>query len=104
MAWCETNGVDFLFGLARNSRLVGEIETELAAAAELSQKTGKPARRFKDFAWRTRDSWSCERRVVAKAEWTEGAANPRFVVTSLTRDEHQAQHLYENLWTPPAAR
>jgi hypothetical protein len=53
MTWCENNRVDFLFGLARNSRLVGEIAAELAAAAELSQKTGQPARRFKDFAWRS---------------------------------------------------
>jgi hypothetical protein len=98
MSWCENNRVDFLFGLARNSRLVGEIAAELAAAAELSQRTGQPARRFKDFAWRTRDSWSCERRVIAKAEWTKGEANPRFIVTSLTREEHQARHLYEKLY------
>jgi hypothetical protein len=98
MAWCENNGVDYLFGLAKNSRLVEEIKTELAQAAEQSQKTGKPARRFKDFAWRTRDSWSHERRVVAKAEWTEGKANPRFVVTSLAREEHEARHLYEKLY------
>jgi hypothetical protein len=98
MTWCENNRVDFLFGLARNSRLVGEIAAELAAAAELSQRTGQPARRFKDFAWRTRDSWSRERRVIAKAEWTKGEANPRFIVTSLTREEHQARHLYEKLY------
>ena len=98
MSWCENNRVDFLFGLARNSRLVGEIAAELAAAAELSQRTGQPARRFKDFAWRTRDSWSCERRVIAKAEWTKGEPNPRFIVTSLTREEHQARHLYEKLY------
>ena len=98
MAWCENNGVDFLFGLAKNSRLVEAIKSELAQAAEQSQKTGKPARRFKDFAWRTRDSWSHERRVVAKAEWTEGKANPRFVVTSLGRQEHEARHLYEKLY------
>ena len=98
MSWCENNRVDFLFGLARNSRLVGEIAAELAAAAELSQRTGQPARRFKDFAWRTRDSWSRERRVIAKAEWTKGEANPRFIVTSLTREEHQARHLYEKLY------
>ena len=65
MAWCENNGVDFLFGLAKNARLNAEIETELAAAQEQSQRTGKPARRFKDFTWRTLKSWSCERRVVA---------------------------------------
>jgi len=78
--------------------LVGEIGAELAAAAELSQRTGKPERRFKDFAWRTRASWSSERRVIAKAEWTKGEANPRFIVTSLAREEHQARHLYEKIY------
>jgi Transposase DDE domain group 1 len=98
MAWCENYKVDYLFGLARNSRLVAEIETELQAAAELSRKTGKPARRFKDLIWSTRDSWSRERRVIAKAEWTEDEANPRFIVTSLSRAEHEARHLYEKLY------
>ncbi len=32
MAWCEANGVDFLFGLARNDRLVAGIADELAQA------------------------------------------------------------------------
>jgi len=98
MAWCENNSVDFLFGLAKSARLTAEIESELAAAQEQSQRTGKPARRFKDFTWRTLKSWSRERRVVAKAEWTGGAANPRFVVTSLAQEEHQARHLYEKLY------
>jgi hypothetical protein len=98
MTWCENNDVDFLLGLAKNSRLVGEIETELAAAQEQSQRTEKPARRFKDFTWQTRESWSRARRVVAKAEWTKGEANPRFVVTSLAREEHEARHLYEKLY------
>jgi hypothetical protein len=98
MAWCENNGVDFLFGLAKNARLNAEIASELAAAHELSQRTGKPARRFKDFTWRTRNSWSRERRVVAKGEWTEGKANPRFVVTSLSREQHEPRHLYEKIY------
>jgi len=98
MTWCENNAVDFLFGLAKNARLNAEIAIELAAAQEQSQTTGQPARRFKDFTWRTRNSWSRERRVVAKAEWTAGEANPRFVVTSLTREEHEARHLYEKLY------
>jgi hypothetical protein len=98
MAWCETNGVDFLFGLAKNARLNAEIESELAAAQEQSQKTGKPARRFKDFTWRTRSSWSRARRVVAKAEWTEGKANPRFVVTSLSEWETGSCYLYEKIY------
>jgi Transposase DDE domain group 1 len=98
MTWCENNDVDFLFGLAKNARLNAEIEPQLAAAREHSQRTGKPARRFRDFTWRTRQSWSGERRVVAKAEWTQGEANPRFVVTSLTRQEHEARHLYEKIY------
>ena len=98
MAWCEANGVDYLFGLARNDRLVAEIETELAAAAEQSRRTGKPARRFKDFRWTTLDSWSRRRRVVAKAEWTQNEANPRFIVTSLTPAEAEARYLYEKVY------
>ena len=98
MAWCEANSVDFLFGLARNTRLVDEIAGELGQAEEESKRTGKPARRFKDFVWSTRDSWSCRRRVVAKAEWTQDEANPRFVVTSLAPTENEARYLYETVY------
>ena len=98
MAWCESNGVDFLFGLAKNRRLAREVETELAQARAHSVRTGKPQRRFRDFMWRTHDSWSRPRRVVAKAEFTHGKANPRFVVTSLTAGETRARRLYERLY------
>jgi hypothetical protein len=98
MAWCEENGVDYLFGLARNARLAAEIETELAEASTESAATGRPARRFKDFQWTTLKSWSRRRRVVGKAEWTQGEANPRFVVTSLTGKDHDARALYEDVY------
>ncbi|MBX3499295.1 MAG: IS1380 family transposase [Rhizobiaceae bacterium] len=98
MAWCEANAVDYLFGLARNARLVGEIAAELAMAAAESTITGAPARRFKDFLWTTRDSWSRRRRVVGKAEHTQDEANPRFVVTSLGPDRAGARALYEGLY------
>jgi DDE family transposase len=98
MAWCEANRVDFLFGLARNDRLVEEIKTELDEAAAESTATGKPARRFRDFSWCTLESWSRYRRVIGKAEWTGGDANPRFVVTSLKRAEIGARHLYEAVY------
>jgi hypothetical protein len=98
MAWCETNRVDYVFGLARNDRLVGAIGEELAAAEAESLAQGAPARRFADFAWSTRDSWSRERRVVAKAEHLPQGANPRFVVTSLPASVIDARALYENLY------
>jgi len=98
MAWCEANSVDFLFGLAKNARLIAEIDSELDRVAAKSRRTGKPERCFKDFRWTTRGSWSRRRRVVAKAEWTQGEANPRFVVTSLRRHECEARYLYEKLY------
>ena len=98
MVWCEANGVDFLFGLARNARLVAEIAAELAEAAAESQATGKPARRFKDFLWSTKKSWSRRRRVIGKAEWTQGEANPRFVVTTLTAIDGDGKALYETVY------
>jgi hypothetical protein len=98
MAWCEANGVDFLLGLQKNDRLIAEIASEIAQAEAKSRRTGKPARYFKDFRWRTRRSWSRERRVVGKAEFTADEANPRFVVTSLKRAECKPKYLYEKLY------
>jgi hypothetical protein len=98
MAWCEANGVHFLLGLAKNSRLIAKIASEMARAEAKSRRTGKPARCFKDFRWTTLDSWSRKRRVVAKAEFTAGEANPRFVVTSLKRSECKAKYLYEKVY------
>jgi hypothetical protein len=98
MSWCEANGVDDLFGLAKNQRLVAEIASELAAAEEESKASGRPARRFTEFSWSTRDSWSRPRRVVAKAEWTADAANPRFVVTSIKDEEAEPRRLHEEIY------
>jgi len=98
MAWCEANRVDFVFGLARNARLVEEIAVELLQAEAEASSIGKPARRFKDFFYATLNSWSRRRRVVAKAEWTQGEANPRFVVTSLRKSETNSRFLYETVY------
>jgi hypothetical protein len=100
MAWCEDNGVDYLFGLQGNVRLVAEIAAELQAATAASQADdGRPARRFKDFTYRPhKKAWNRARRVIGKAEVTQGEANPRFVVTSLPATAWQAQPLYEELY------
>jgi hypothetical protein len=99
MAWCEANQVDYVFGLARNERLEVRLAQALSAARLLSQaKAGQPARVFVDFEWSTKQSWSRRRRVIGKAEWTHGQANPRFVVTSLKPAAWRAKPLYQELY------
>src|ERR1700746_3557583 len=95
MAWCEAEGVDYLLGLAKNERLKAEIDKERGAARALYQQTRRAARLFQEFVYQTRESWSRARRVVAKAEHLEKGENPRFVVTSLSREAWPMQALYE---------
>jgi DDE family transposase len=97
MARRERNRVDSAFGLARDSRLVEGISIDLAWAEEEAVRTGQPARRFGDFRWSTLDSWPRRRRVIGKAEWTQGEANPRFVVPSLKPWECAARELHERV-------
>ena len=98
MAWCEANRVDYVFGLARNSRLLEELAIDLAWAEAECAKTGKPVRRFKDFFYSTLDTWSRRRRVIGKAEHLPKGANPRFIVTSLKRKAIDAKTLYERVY------
>jgi hypothetical protein len=98
MKWCEEQGIDYVLGLAKNDRLKAEVVSEQEEAAAEYRQTGKAARRFKDFRYQTRESWSRARRVVAKAEHLEKGANPRFVVTSLGREVWEARQLYEKLY------
>jgi len=95
MSWCEENKVDYLFGLAQNNRLRKRILKALEEACSQCEETGKPARLFKELRYRTLDSWSRTRRVVAKAEWLPQGPNPRFIVTSLSRKAVRAMTLYE---------
>jgi hypothetical protein len=98
MAWCEANKVDYVFGLARNSRLETALVDELAEAKRRHLASGAPVRVFRDFRYQTLDSWSRERRVVGKAEHNKDGANPRFVVTSFKRTRYDARALYEDLY------
>jgi hypothetical protein len=98
MVWCEANSVHYLLGVQQNPRLVAEITDALTRAAANSRQTGKPVRYFREFRWRTRRSWSRMRRVIAKAEFTGGEANPRFVVTSLKRAAFAPKYVYEKLY------
>lgn len=98
MRWCEDNHVDYVFGLARNERLGLLSAKAMRKAAAECKRTGKPARMFTEFGYRTRTSWSRPRRVVAKAEQIAGKENPRYVVTSLTAAEWKPRELYEQLY------
>jgi Transposase DDE domain group 1 len=98
MHWCEEHQIDYIFGLARNSRLEAEVRGELAEAEVQSRTSGKPVRVFKDFTYQTRESWSRARRVVGKAEYLTDKANPRFVVTSYSTARTAAAPLYEELY------
>jgi len=95
MAWCEGEGVDYVLGLAQNKRLNAMLAPEMQRAREQFEKAGTAARVFKDFEYQTLDSWTRARRTVGKAEHLSGGANPRFIVTSLSREAFHAATLYE---------
>jgi hypothetical protein len=95
MSWCESNGVDYVLGLAKNARLKRALGQELQEAKLQFEATGKASRVFKDFHYKTRKSWGRKRRVIGKAEHLAKGANPRFVVTSLSAQEFDAKTLYE---------
>lgn len=98
MDWCENNRVDYVFGLAKNNRLKDHIKQEMKQARQTHEATGEAARVFKDFCYRTLNSWSCERRVIGKAEYLSKGENPRFIVTSITDKSRTARALYEDFY------
>jgi hypothetical protein len=98
MTWCEANTIDYVFGFAKNDRLNAIIAEESKQAQSLYEQTQKAARVFKDFRYQTRESWTRERRVVAKAEHLDKGANPRFIVTSISGERIEARTLYEDLY------
>lgn len=98
MTWCEREGIDYVFGLAQNDRLKKQIEPQMAQAEKQYQETQAPARLFTEFFYSTKETWSRERRVIAKAEHLSKGANPRFVVTTLSSEEVAAQELYEKIY------
>jgi hypothetical protein len=98
MSWCEENGVQYVLGLASNERLAVQIAPEMKLAKRKAKRTGNPARVFADFRYRTRKSWSVERRVIGKAEFTNGGANPRFIVTNVHAAFGSPRFLYETVY------
>jgi hypothetical protein len=98
MAWCGREKLDYIFGLAQNARLKKQITPEMAQAAAQYEQSQAPARVFTEFLYATEKTWSCQRRVIAKAEHIAKGANPRFVVTSLSTQQMAARELYEKVY------
>ncbi len=98
MRWSDHNDVEYVFGMARNKRLLRRLQADLEIAQRKHARTGQPVRRFKDFTYRTLKSWSRRRRIVGKAEFLDKGANPRFVVTSLSKKTIDGRQLYEQLY------
>jgi hypothetical protein len=91
--WCERHDVNYIVGLARNARLLSEIEEGMQIAEQIQQLSGH-ARYFLPFRYAAQ-SWKRRRRVIAKLEVTPMGRNPRFIVTNLEGD---AQALYDHLY------
>lgn len=96
LSWCEANHVQHVIGLAKHSRLIRALGPELHEAFEPFPQTGQPARVFNDFTYRTKKTWSRERRVIGQAEHLPKGANSRFVVTALTADQYDARAVSED--------
>lgn len=95
MAWCEANKIHYILGLAKNDRLKESLSGKMLQASKMYEKEGKAARLFHEIRYRTLESWTRTRRVVGKAEHLEKGPNPRFVVTSYSRNDYDARTLYE---------
>jgi Transposase DDE domain group 1 len=97
MDWCETNSLDYVFGLAPNSTLrrhVTSLEASSAARFEAAPGGGK-VRRFKEF-FDAAKTWSRVRRIVARVEAGGDGTDTRFIVTNLGHGNGRS--LYQELY------
>jgi hypothetical protein len=94
MRWCDRHHVDYILGLARNTRLIEMSQDLIENAEEAFKQTGEKQRLFGELSYAA-GTWERERRVIVKAEHLEKGSNPRFVVTSREGDP---QPLYDDLY------
>ena len=95
MAWCEENGVDYIFGLAGNRalhRLAYDVADDLKVRR--AEAGADRMRGFASFDYAA-GSWRRKRRVVARLEATTRGFDARYIVTSLTGGP---RHLYEGVY------
>lgn len=94
LRWCDRHGVDYIVGLAKNSRLEAMSATGMAGAEKAFQETGRKQRLFEEFTYAAA-TWDKQRRVIARIEHTDKGKNPRYILTSLAGD---GQRLYEQTY------
>jgi hypothetical protein len=94
LRWCERHGVDYVVGLAKNTRLIA-LASELLQQAAAGHAQSQDKQRL--FGWLdyAAGTWDRSRRVIAKAEHSDQGSNPRFVVTSL---QGGAQAIYDEIY------
>lgn len=94
LRWCDRRGVDYIVGLAKNSRLLALTAELMKKAAEQHRQSDEKQRLFQwlDYGALT---WDKARSIIAKAEHSDQGSNPRFVVTSLKGD---AQVIYDTVY------
>ena len=94
MRWCDSHGIGYVLGLARNQVLERTACDEIARAEREFRRTGQRQRIFGSFSYAAA-SWDRPRRVIVKAEHNAQGANPRFVVANVPGG---AQELYEDVY------
>jgi len=94
MRWCDSHGIGYVLGLAKNPVLERAAIDEIARAQRQFQQTGRPQRLFGSFAYAA-STWDRPRRVIVKAEHNAQGANPRFIVTNVPGDP---QELYDAVY------
>jgi hypothetical protein len=94
LRWCEQHGVDYIIGMAKNTRVLALAEPLMAQAAAACEASGEKQRLFQWLDYGAK-KWDRERRIILKAEHTDKGSNPRFVITSLTGE---AQSLYDEVY------
>ena len=98
MAWCESQGIDYVFGLARNERLEAMSQRFLGLAQCAYAASLASERSYGELEYSTLNSWSRSRRVVVRAEHSRHGDNPRFIVTSMSEQEIDGKKLYEEVY------
>jgi hypothetical protein len=94
MRWCDSHGIGYVFGLAKNSVLERFAIYEISRAQWQFLQTGQPQRIFGSFAYAA-STWDRKRRVIVKGEHNAQGANPRFIVTNEPGDPRE---LYEDVY------